>query len=79
MLLPGTPVVSFHKMRDARRAIDRTERGRDSLQGSLIDTWDRIQALFAGGAFEIKSLGHQEAPKPAALVEVNTADQPHGK
>jgi len=70
ILLPGSPVVSFLKHRDARRAIERTERVRDSLQGSLIDTWDRVQALFAGGAFEIKSLGHQEAPKLTALVEV---------
>jgi hypothetical protein len=60
VLLPGSPVVQFLKPRDARRAIARTERVAEALRGSLIDTWDRLQSLLGGGAFEIKPLGRQQ-------------------
>lgn len=59
VLLPGTPVVQFLKPRDARRAIERTERAAEALRGSLIDQWDRLQTLFHGGAFDVKPLGRQ--------------------
>lgn len=60
LLLPGQPVVQFLKPRDARRAIERTERAAHALRGSLVDTWDRLQSLLHGGAFEVKQLGRQQ-------------------
>lgn len=60
VLIAGTPVISFLKPRDAQRAVERTERVRDTLRGTLLDQWDRLQPLFHGGAFEIKLLGRQK-------------------
>lgn len=60
VLLPGAPVVEFLKPRDARRAIQRTERAAKALRGSLVDSWERLQPLFAPGSFEIQPIARQQ-------------------
>lgn len=47
------PVVFFNTPRDARRAIVRTTRVAEQLQGSLVDNWVRLSPLFAGKSYEI--------------------------
>lgn len=64
LLLPGTPTVEFLKMRDARRAITRTETAAATLRTSLIREWDRVQELIAPGDFEVQPLVRQAAAKP---------------
>ena len=55
------PVAAFLKLRDARRAIKRTERCVAALRGSLVSEWAEKQAawLFEPGDFAIVALGRQ--------------------
>ncbi len=59
----GELVAMFLKVRDARRAKERTERCVAALRGSLIEDWmrERAPALFAGGVFTVMPLGRQGA------------------
>lgn len=64
LLLPGTPTVEFLKLRDARRAIERTESAATTLRTSLVRDWDRVQALIEPGVFEVQPLVRQGIAKP---------------
>ena len=61
VLMPGTPVISFAKMRDAQRAIDRTLRVRAAISSSLVADWMRSQmsSFLKGEKFTIGPIGRQ--------------------
>lgn len=61
VLMPGAPVVSFLKVRDAERAIERTERVRRTLRGSLVADWLRelVPSFLAGEQFTVVSIAKQ--------------------
>lgn len=54
-------IAHFLKLRDARRAIERTKACAAALRGSMIDEWARERApfLFVAGTFTILPLGRQ--------------------
>lgn len=54
-------IAHFLKLRDARRAIQRTENCLAELRGSMIEDWARQRApfLFEAGKFTIQPLGRQ--------------------
>lgn len=59
VLLPGAGVVMFNKRRDARRAINRTERVVSLIKGSMLEDFVRAKApgLFdASAAYDIQPL-----------------------
>jgi hypothetical protein len=47
------PVVFFPSLRDARRAISRTQRISRALEGSLVDDWLRLSPMLSGKSYEI--------------------------
>jgi len=61
LLLPGEPVAMFGTLRDARRAITRTQSAVKHLRGSLVEEWARTKAplLFSGGEYTLAPLGRQ--------------------
>lgn len=61
VLVPGSPVVTFLKLRDARRAISRTTRVRESVRTSLVSEWITAQmpSFLAGDTFESVPVGRQ--------------------
>lgn len=61
VLMPGAPVAFFLKLRDARRAIQRTQRVRDTLRTSLVADFLRqhVPSFLDGEAFEVVTLGKQ--------------------
>jgi hypothetical protein len=61
ILVPDTPVAFFHKRRDARRAINRSEAAAARFHGSLIEEWARkkVPAFFDGTEFKIQPLAKQ--------------------
>lgn len=61
VLMPGVPIAIFGKHRDARRAIDRTVRVRETLSTSLVADWMRqhVPSFLEGSAFEIAPVGKQ--------------------
>lgn len=54
-------IAHFLKRRDARRAIERTEKCRGELIGSMVENWARERApfLFVAGKFNVLALGRQ--------------------
>lgn len=59
VLIPASeelPVVGFVKRRDARRAINRTKRIAESLQGSLVDDWIKLSPILSGQPYDILPL-----------------------
>jgi hypothetical protein len=75
VLIPGQPVIAFGKMRDVRRAINRTERAREKLRGSLVSEWMRQQfpSFTDGATFEIVPGGHQGEPRDLLPVPAAAA------
>lgn len=61
VLLPGVPVVTFAKHRDAERAIERTEAARATLRSSLVADWmaARLPSFLEGANFAVVPCGHQ--------------------
>ena len=61
VLLPGSPVVTFAKHRDAERAIERTEKARMALRSSLVSEWmcQQLPSFLDGLSFAIVGAGHQ--------------------
>jgi hypothetical protein len=62
VLLPGEPVAMFLKPRDARRAVARSKRVAEQIEGSLIETWarERCPQIFdRTAAYEILPLAKQ--------------------
>ncbi|MCX6952596.1 MAG: hypothetical protein NTV51_10600 [Verrucomicrobia bacterium] len=61
VLIPGTPIITFLKPRDAQRAIDRTTRVRESIRTSLVSEWMKTQmpSFLEGTAFAIAPIGRQ--------------------
>lgn len=47
------PAVKFLKRRDARRAVSRTLRVAEMLQGNLVDDWLRLSPLLTGQPYTI--------------------------
>lgn len=59
VLIPASedlPAVVFAKRRDARRAINRTTRVAEQLQGSLVDDWLKLSPLLTGQPYTILPL-----------------------
>lgn len=54
-------VAHFLKLRDARRAITRTDKCVRELSGSMVEDWAKARApfLFEPGAFAIVPIGRQ--------------------
>ena len=61
VLMPGKPVISFLKVRDAQRAIDHTVRVRESMRSSLVAEWLRTQvpSFLEGSKFTVEAIGRQ--------------------
>ena len=61
VLMPGVPVISFLKVRDAERAIERTEQVRDSLSTSLVAEWMRamMPSFLNGEKFAVAPIAKQ--------------------
>lgn len=61
VLLPGVPLITFLKVRDAERAIERTERVRHSMRTSLVSEWIRSQvpSFLEGSKFTVEPVGRQ--------------------
>lgn len=56
VLVPGESIVAFAKRRDASRAIKRTKRVANQLQGSLVDDWLKLSPLLTGQPYKIVPL-----------------------
>lgn len=56
-----SPVISFLKKRDARRAVGRTQRCVDNLKGSMLEewAWNKCPNLFATGEYAVVPVGRQ--------------------
>lgn len=75
VLIPGSPVISFTQVRDARRAVERTKLVQKKVCGSLVEDYFRqqIPSLLDADAFEILPVGHQVGPE-VALMERSAAE-----
>ncbi len=59
VLIPGSPVAMFAQTRDASRAIRRTQRVSEQLNGSLVSDWLRLSPLKSGQPYKVESLAKQ--------------------
>jgi hypothetical protein len=59
VLVPGTPIAEFTKPRDAKRAIGRTQRVAEQLEGSLVGDWLKLTPLLSGQPYEVVPLAKQ--------------------
>lgn len=61
VLLPGVPVISFLKKRDAERAVERTEKARAAMRTSFVAEWlqQKVPCFLEGKAFEVLPVGRQ--------------------
>lgn len=67
VLVPGAPLISFLKVRDAERAVERTQRVKSMLSDSLVSDWLRkkFPLLSRGKVFEVVAIVRQ-TEKPTA-------------
>ncbi len=56
VLVPGSPVATFSRSRDAKRAIARTQRAAGQLAGTLIDDWVKLLPLQSGQPYSVEPL-----------------------
>lgn len=80
VLVPGAPVVTFSKPRDARRAMQRTEATREKLSDGMpeVVAWlrERFPDFLEGSKFEVVPCGHQVEPLPPSVPVVRRMPAP---
>lgn len=80
VLIPGSPIVTFAKCRDAARAIERTIVVREKLSSSLVSEWmtKQIPSFLSGKKFEIVPAGHQGGDPRLIKQELSPMEVKHG-
>ncbi len=62
LLVPGVPIISYAKPRDAERAVERTIKAREKFKSSFVSDWiqKRMPQFLAGKSFEVLPVAIQK-------------------